>query len=87
MCERDMFSNIGVHTMEPEVFMFLRCLFGFKFTPDRFLIGHGAGAQHCKGAVAFASPLVLGASGLPVHRQAKLFRAMMTGCLLPVNPH
>ena len=40
MCERDMFSNIGVHTMEPEVFMFLRCLFGFKFTPDRFLIAH-----------------------------------------------
>ena len=22
-----------------------------------------------------------------VHRQVKLFRAMMTGCLLPVNPH
>ena len=68
MCERDMFSNIGVHTMEPEVFMFLRCLFGFKFTPDRFLIGYGRGTALSKGAVAVASPLVLGAPGLPAFR-------------------
>ena len=60
-----MFSN--VHIVEPEVFMFLRCLFGFKFTPDRFLIGYGQGHSTVR-AVVFASPLVLGASGLPAFR-------------------
>ena len=49
--------------MEPEVFMFLRCLFGFKFTPDRFLIGWAWAGALLDPKVQL--PLLLGATCYP----------------------